>query len=164
MTNTRRFPVSVILERRPAGSSPWATEEWEAIGVVAGERGHGVGVTRTPIRADQHREQFLWSGFALELYADEAESYYSNLRGGTPSVFVVCRQGEDDPEMIPFLVTVSYDEVAAHMEVEDPAFSVAMPPEVYLWLERYVVENYVPTQKKRRKRKKWAEQEEPGRS
>jgi hypothetical protein len=55
----------------------------------------------------------------------------------------------------PFQVTLSYDEAASYMEVDEPVFSLPMPPEVYRWLEGYVLEHYVPERKKKRKRDDW---------
>ena len=50
---------------------------------------------------------------------------------------------------------LSYDEATSYMEVDEPVFSLPMPPEVYRWLEAYVLEHYVPERKKKRKRDDW---------
>lgn len=158
MTATR-FPVAVIMECRPPGEGPWASEEWQLVGVVAGSAGAAGSERRTIMRADAGTTQILWRGFTLTLYADDGESYYQNLQGEQPSVFVVCRQEEDETEAVPLLATVSYDEASSYLEVDDLVFAVPMPPEVYVWLERYVVTNYVPMEKKKRKREKWKKKE-----
>ena len=146
------FPVSVIISWQPVEGNRWVTERWRALGVVAGVS--DAGVSRSLIHSSDSERQYLWNGFTLSLYKDDTESYYSNLRGAKPSVFVICRQDEES-EMVPFLVTVSYDEAASYMEVDDQVYSVPFPPEIYVWLEQYVVQNYVPQQKKKRKRKRW---------
>lgn len=147
-----RVPVSVVMERRKVSGNRWLSERWEAVGIVAGERLSGHGVSRSHIVVDEDTDQFVWTGFAVELYRDEAESYYFNLLGDKPSVFVICRQ-EDDGEVAPFLVSLSYDEASSHMEVDDLVFRLPIPREVYLWVERYVLENYVPEKKRKRKRR-----------
>ena len=99
-------------------------------------------------------EQFLYTGFTLKLHKDEAESYYFNLMGERPSIFVICSEHESG-QLMPFLTTPSYDEAIAHTEVEEHVFSLPIPPEVYRWIERYVLEHYRPTPKRKRKRENW---------
>jgi hypothetical protein len=145
------FNVSVILEQQ---LSSWGgVSASEVVGVVASVAQEGV------IHADEGRRQLLHSGFSLKLYQDEAESYYMNLMGERPAVFVVCRQEEDDEGgLTPLLVTLSYDEASSYMEVDEPVFSVPMPPELYRWVEAFVLRNFVPREKKRRKRENWTEE------
>lgn len=154
-----QFPVSVILQRRPFQHGPWSLPRWELVGVVAGEAiaGEG-GISRRVIRSDEHSEQYLWTGFKVELHKDSAESYWYNLVGKTPSLFVICRSDpENESELLPYAVSANHDEAGAHMEADDTVFSAPMPPEVYQWLERYVVANYVPQEPHKRKRKRWAD-------
>ncbi len=146
------FPVSVITSWQPVEGMRWVTERWRAVGVVAGAG--DASPSRSLIHSSDSERQYLWNGFTLHLYRDDTESYYSNLRGAKPSVFVICRQ-DDGPEITPFLVTVSYDEAASYMEVDDQVFSVPIPPDIYVWMEQYVVKNHVPEQRKKRKRKRW---------
>ena len=63
-------------------------------------------------------------------------------------------------EQIPFLVTANYDEIIGYQEVDDQVFSLPIPPEIYQWLERYVVNNYIPPQPRKRKRVKWSQENE----
>lgn len=159
------FPVSVIVSREPVQVSQWVSERWEVRGVVAGEGIAQAHAQKTTLRVGEAGEQTLWTGFELELFKDEAESYYLNLMGEKPSVFVICRVEEaddDEEELVPFLATLSYDEAASYMDADDAVYSVPIPPEVYLWVERYVVENYVPGENKKRKRTKWWPDERHG--
>lgn len=151
-----RFPVSVIMERRQKRHARWSTPYWEVVGVVGGEAVSGQQRQCSEIRSTDGVRQFLWTGFVVELHKDTAESYWYNLVSKTPSLFVICRQQEQG-EVIPFLVTANYDEAGAYMEADDTVFSMTMPPEVYQWLEQYVIQNYVPREKKKRKRKNWSE-------
>lgn len=147
------FEVSVILEER--FFAPGVVTHTEVVGVVAASpSGDGV------IRSDEVSRQRLLAGFRLKLFPDEAESYYMNLTAEQPGVFVVCRQDEEGP-LTPLLVTLSYDEAASYMEVEEPVFRVAMPPELYRWVENYVLQHFVPAQKKRRKREDWKPEDTP---
>ena len=152
MITADTFPVSVIISWQPVEGNRWVTERWRALGVIAGVS--DAAMKRSLIHSSDSERQYLWNGFTLSLFKDDTESYYSNLRGAKPGVFVICRQDEGT-EIVPFLVTVSYDEAASYMEVDDQVYSVPIPPEIYVWLEQYVVQNYVPQQKKKRKRKRW---------
>ena len=144
------FPVSVLMEYpRKIGDEQ---DQGEVIGLVAGA------APEQPdqpvlVRSGERSEQYLWRGFRLPLYRDDAESYYMNLMGEQPRVFVLCRGRSG--RLRPFRVTLSYDEAASYMEVDEPVFSLPMPPEVYRWLEGYVLEHYVPERKKKRKRDDW---------
>lgn len=153
---SNQFPVSVIMQRGAVEHRGWQSARWEAVGVVAGEN-IDQEMQRTLVWADQHNKQYLWSGFTLELFKDNAESYWYNLVSSQPSIFVVCRPEEDDEEeqIAPFLVTAAYDEADAYLETDDMVFAVTIPPEIHTWLERYVIENYVPRERKKRKRKNW---------
>jgi hypothetical protein len=143
-----QFAVSVIVSvPADGGGSP------AVVGVVAGDRGGGESL----IRSDSGGRQLLYPGFRLRLHKDETESYYMNLTGDHPSIFVVCSEDEDE-RLQPSLVTLSYDEVSSYMEVEDAVFSVPMPPELYRWIEAFVLQNYVPERRKKRKLDRWKEQ------
>jgi len=99
-------------------------------------------------------KRFLWTGFELAFYRDGGESYWHTLVGEQQEIFVVCQEDEDD-ELAPILVTADYDEAMAYQEADDTVLSTPMPPQVYSTLERFVLENYAPEKKKRRKRKEW---------
>jgi hypothetical protein len=43
------------------------------------------------------------------------------------------------------------------METDEIVETVAMPPELYRWAERFVLEHYVPEKRKKRKRDNWKE-------
>ena len=58
------------------------------------------------------------------------------------------------------LVTANQDEANAHMESDDPVYSVPMPDKVLQWVERFVVTRYEPEVKRKRKRKDWVEDSE----
>ena len=152
-----RFPVSVIIERRSYPDKAWMLDSWSALGVLPAE-GQSTGVSCTSIYQCDSSEQFLFEGYCIELFADDAESYYANLTGRQPGVFVVCEQEEEDDSLHPLLVTVSYDEMASYIEVDTPVFDLPIPPPVYEWVEGWVLENYQPQKKHKRVRKEWADE------
>ncbi len=155
--STTVFPVSVIMECSQVRQGRWTVPKWEVIGVVAGRQMATQEIKRTLIRSENDRQQYLWTGLALELFKDAAEAYWFNLSGDKPALYVACSCEDETDEVVPILATADSTEGVMHEEANDIVFSVPMPPDVYQWLERYVVENYVPQEKKKRKRKNWVE-------
>jgi hypothetical protein len=100
--------------------------------------------------------QYLWTGLSVELFRDEAESYYHNLMVGTPGCYVVTRPRPDGmPE--PVLVTLSFDAGQAYQEAGETVYAVPLPPELYRATESFVIANYVPEKKRKRKLENWKE-------
>ena len=156
------MPVTVLVECRQARSGPWIEEQWEAIAVVAGNEVGTEAAETTLVHEDSESRRYLWSGLSLEIYRDACESYWYNLMSGKPYLYVICDTDEDEDgqeSLKPVLVTADQQEATGHMETDDRVYSVPMPEGVHQWLERFVVENYVPAQKKKRKRQEWKESE-----
>jgi len=149
------FPVSVIMESRPS-KSQWVDETWDGIGVIVQS-----GTNKDDIKTIKEGEvkQVIYGGLKVNLHLDECESYYHNLMSPKPGCFIVAREedeeGEDTDIPIPFLVSMSFDEAHAYLEGDDIVYAVAIPPELYKWVEAYVVENYSAEKRKKRKRKDW---------
>jgi hypothetical protein len=155
------FRLSVLLEKEQVQHGRWSVPRWRLLGVVAGDKVGHSSPGPTLIHSSDGREQYQWTGFTLHLYRDSAESYWYNLVGEKPSLFVVL-QGDDAGEMKPVLVTANYDEAGAHLEADDTVLSAPMPAEIYRWIERYVMDNYTPQEKKKRRREIWSEGMEHG--
>ncbi|MEN8802599.1 MAG: DUF3305 domain-containing protein [Thiogranum sp.] len=152
----KAFPVSIIVGFQSTCDNRWESGYWKVTGLVAGGSAGGDGIHRQPLHAATEGTQYLWTGLSVELHRDDAESYYFNIVSDTPRVFVVCNQQEAEP-LKPFIATLSYDEAASYMEADEVVESVAMPAELYRWVEQYVLENYLPEKRKKRKRNNWKE-------
>ncbi len=151
------FSVSVLVEFRELRDNRWETGRWSVAGVVAGSRGSGDITEDRELHAAAKGQQFLHTGLHMHLYRDDAESYYFNLVSDTPRVFVICSQEPGGP-LRPFIATLSYGEATSYMETDEIVESVAMPPELYRWAERFVLEHYVPEKRRKRKRENWKEE------
>jgi len=151
------FPVSIVMERRRRQRAQWHFIEWKAVGVLTGEEHVSNASRRIVIHEDEECQRVMWTGFVIRLVKDGGESYWSNLVAEHPSLFVVCRRDEDSDEPEPFLVTVNYDDIIGHQEVDDDVYRLPLPADIHQWLERYVVHNHVPKEKKKRKRTEWSE-------
>ncbi len=150
----KSLAVSVIMESRPSASR-WIDEAWSVVGVTVGKQtiNSESQAAQTLIEQDGIR-QILYSGFNLTLYEDECESYYHNIKAPSPGCYVIARNNSDDVP-IPYLVSLSFDEANAYLECEDTVFTTRLPPELYRWLEEFVLVHYVPEKRIKRKRKNW---------
>ncbi len=152
-TIAAKIPVAVILAYPKDPDDQAEPETGEVIGVVTRPPPKDTGIRKQLIHSDANGQQFLWTGFAINLHPDAAESYYFNLMGEKPSVFVVCRL--EQGRLRPFLASCSYDEADSYMEVDESVAAVAMPPEIYRACEAFVLTHYVPEKKLKRKRDDW---------
>lgn len=162
-SDSTEMPLTVLVECRQARVGQWMADQWEAIAVVAGEEVTTTEAKTMLVHEDDQCRRYLWTGFRLALYRDACESYWYNLMSGKPYLYVICHVDEDEDggeSLIPALITADQQEATGHMETDDQVYSVPMPEQVHQWLERYVVENYVPEQKKKRKRQQWAKESE----
>lgn len=150
------FPLAAVMECSVSKQGPWHLPVWRLIGFVAGQAVTGEHHRRTPVHTGEGRSQWLWTGLSLALFRDSAESYWYNLMGRRPSLFLVCRE-DAEGELAPFTVTANYDEAGAHMEADDQVFSAQIPPELHLQLESFVMQHYRPEPPVKRKRVNWTE-------
>lgn len=148
------LPVTVLLERRAITRSFWSLPSWylHAVGV-----GDGVSVAETlsapptPAGSTVKGDLFAWSGFQVTLYKDACERYWHALIGDKPLIYVVCRDDADEDEnptpgvsISPILVTIDYDEASACAETDYLVLSSAIPPELYRYMESFVLQHYKP--------------------
>ena len=152
--------LAVVMEKQPS-SHPWADFRYDAMGVIVREQDEAQSVSR--IYQDGEVEHFLVTGLNLRLHVDECESYYHNLMSPEPGCFIVASQPDADDEMpVPYLASLSFDEVHAYLEGDEQIYSVEIPPELYRWAEAYVLMHYVAIKKTKRKLKNWHETEKSG--
>ena len=154
-TQVPRYLVAVIMER-VTFTNRWATERWEAKGVVpdgaAFDKGERV------IVQEERLTQVLFPGMTIRLRRDEAEGYYYNITSPQPKVFVMWR--DDDGSARPVQLTVSYHEGARWMDSEAHVDGVPLPPELLPWIGAFVAEHYRPEP---RKKVKYASNKDRGR-
>ena len=151
------MPISVVMEKRPS-THEWADFSYQAVGVVCG--GEGTESIRK-IREEKDLEQFLVSGLSLTLYEDECESYYHNLMSPKPGCFIVADNNDDNAQMpVPYLVSLSFDEVHSYLEGDEQVYAVDIPPELYKWTEAYILTHYIAIKKTKRKLKDWKQQDQ----
>jgi hypothetical protein len=140
------YPIAVIMERVRLANR-WATERWEAKGVVQDPMPPGSG--ERVIVNDERITQILYPGFMLKLYPDEAEGYLYNVSSPEPKVFIMWRMREDIAR--PESLTVSYHEGARWMDTEETVGGVALPPDLLPWIAEFAALHYKPEPKKKKR-------------
>lgn len=151
------FPVAVIVRRRHvARKQPWQRDSWRIEGVVVNSQAAVKTAKGLLLRSSIEGDDYLWGGFYIRLHKDEVESYYHNLKSESPRLFVISTLDEQGV-LTPFKITASFDEAHAYLEAEVEVEAVPMPPELYSWVERYVLTHYLPERKVKRKRRDWTE-------
>jgi hypothetical protein len=137
------FSFAVIMERLPGGDR-WATERWEAKGIVrdlsAADKAQRV------IYADDRTEQILFPGLTLRLEPREAEGYYVNITSTQPKVFVMWRM--DGEIARPEYITASYLEGVGWVDSGESVDSVALPEDLLPHIAEFVVQHYRPEPKR----------------
>jgi len=104
------------------------------------------------LREDGKVAFWLYPGFELQLYADEAEGYYLNLTSGTPVWFVMWRVDDDDPSRArPETVSLSYNEAGRWLDAQEHVDNVPLDPELCAWLQAFADEHYKPEPKQRKR-------------
>lgn len=153
------FPAAVLLEKRLVKRQFWQSHAWYLDTVAIGD---GVSSSTTPgelAYRNSTGDVFRWTGFQVTFYKDACERYWHSLISEEPKIYVVCRdpyEADHDHDAEPASVTVDYDEALAFAETDDLVLSTAIPPELYRYMEAFVLSHYRPVPFKKRKRKNWS--------
>jgi len=160
-----------VLMRKQNMDNPWVSYRWVPQEVLP-DYGQLNNHTSNAISGqflgrDPEGESWLFTGFDLNLFPDEAEGYYLNVSATTPCWFVMWRLEDDidryidaqslemakaEPNIaVPHRICVSYNEAARLLDGGESVDTIPMSEEHATWLQEYVNENYRPEPKKRHK-------------
>ncbi|ANI99171.1 hypothetical protein A8O14_03100 [Polynucleobacter wuianus] len=160
-----------VLMRKQNMDNPWVSYRWAPHEVMPdfGEfnSNSSNSITGQFLGRDNEGESWLFTGFELNLFPDEAEGYYLNVTATTPCWFVMWRLEEDIDRYVdaqsleiakadaniavPHRICVSYNEAARLLDGGESVDTVPMNDEHTSWLQEYVNEKYRPEPKKRHK-------------
>jgi hypothetical protein len=160
-----------VMMRKQKIDNPWVSHRWVPQEVLP-DFGQFESSSRHSILGKLHGrdaegETWLFTGFELDLFQDEAEGYYLNTSATTPCWFVMWRLEEDidryiDAQSLPMArddatiavphrICVSYNEAARLLDGGESVDTIPMLQEHITWLQEYVDEHYRPEPKKRHK-------------
>lgn len=151
---TEAIKVAVVMQRTPLANR-WQPFQWKPVELTV----HGYaallpdGVVRR-LRDDPADSRWLFSGFDVRLYTDEAEGYFLNVDSPAPCWFVMWRLEEVDGDevAVPKQVTLSYNEAARLMDGGERVDTLPADPQIIEHLRAFVQQHYRPEPKKKRKK------------
>ena len=158
VTPIESLPVAVLMARKEVRRGAWSVPSWRALAVLTGARFADQPRQKTLVQSADGVDQYLWSGFHIDLYRDAAEHYWFNLTGGRPALFVLCR-AEENGELEPCRVTADHTESESLVESGGAAFPAPIPLEVLEVLERFITEHFHPEPARKRRRERWTDSE-----
>lgn len=130
----------------------WQSHRWVLADVVPQEAGFGL-VPRC-LRQTDDEVLWLYPGWPLELFSDDAEGYWLNLTSPTPSCFVMWRLQEDtpgEPRAVPQALSLSYHDAGRWLDAQETVENVPASPEVVERLKAFTDAFYVPEVKRRQR-------------
>lgn len=162
-----------VLMRKQNLDNPWVSYRWAPqevlpdFGQFDSQNPESHLISGQFLGRDADGESWLFTGYELDLFLDEAEGYYLNVSATTPSWFVMWRLEEeieryiDDQSLalakveammaVPHRICVSYNEAARLLDGGESVDTVPMTDEHASLLQEYVNEHYRPEPKKRHK-------------
>jgi hypothetical protein len=150
------FHVAVIM-RRERLNNRWQPWRWVLEDVVPDEAAFGTAPRL--LRQTDDALQWLFPGFAVELFRDDAEGYHLNASSPAPCWFVLWRldeEGADGPDAEsrlarPVEVSLSYHDAGRWLDAQETAEQVPVPAPVLEALQAFVAEHYQPEPKRRKR-------------
>jgi len=145
-----------VLMRREAVQGPmarWQPWRWVLADVVPHEPGFG---TRPRcLREDAHEALWLYPGWTVQLFTDDAEGYWLNVTSPTPAYFVLWRLSEPEdgtePLAVPQAVSLSYHDAGRWLDAQETVETAPAPPEVVQWVREFAEQHFVPEPKRRQR-------------
>jgi Protein of unknown function (DUF3305) len=138
--------------RRTPLANRWQPFQWKPVEITADPLLAGAG--RRCLRSDETDTRWLFGGFDIKLYRDEAEGYFLNAGSPEPCWFVMWRLEEiDGAEVaVPKTVTLSYNEAARLMDGGEQVDTLPATPAILERMNAFIQEHYRPEPKKKRRK------------
>lgn len=134
------YPVSVVMTRQWRLYGQWRLPHWAIAALLPGQdETQTDGSDHRSVHHENDEEQIIWSGLWLNLFRDELQSYYQNLMGKQPSLFVLCRDDIGEAGMAPTSVSANLADAEAHMETDGIVLTTPLVAPFSNWLAEYVL-------------------------
>jgi hypothetical protein len=155
--------LTVVMRHEPI-ENPWVTHRWviDELAVDVGQYAPFTiqeAFTFDHIKAyrlsdQQQVQRWLFTGFNVNLFVDEAEGYFLNVSSEKPCWFVMWRLeemlGESEKTIaVPHRVMLSYNEAARLLDGGEQVDQVPLDPLILESIQQFVAEHYRPEVKKR---------------
>lgn len=136
------WPVRVLMRRSEVACGAWSYPRWEVAGILPDPQAPAGRCWRIVHETEAYMD-VEWRGLAVLLFRDAAASYWHNLVGRAPSLFVICRPGAD-LDLEPFAVSADCEDAGTHMDADDEVLSTPLPQAFGPQLENFVMQHYRP--------------------
>ena len=145
---TDALSIAVVMQRTRLNNR-WQTYQWQPVDILT-----GVPDDRRCLLDHDEDLRWLFGGFEVRLFSDEAEGYFLNISAPSPCWFVMYRLEEIDGVEIavPKVVTLSYHEGARLMDGGEKVETVPASADILDRLIAFVKTYYVPEQKRKRRK------------
>lgn len=151
--SVRPFTDVAVVMRREHLDNRWQPWRWSLADVVMHELAFGT--EPRPLLQTPQEERWLFPGFRVELFRDDAEGYHLNLTSPAPCWFVLWRldedYGVDTPLARPVAVSLSYHEAGRWLDAQETVEQVPVPEPVLDAMRSFVAEHYQPEPKRRQR-------------
>jgi hypothetical protein len=155
MMTTTGLAVGVVVERRRS-SSPWVDALWVPVAVLPGAPDLA---PFTSLGTSATGERLYAGSFLLELHRTDTATYRDNLFTGAPRIWVALRPNADRVAVVG--VTADPAEGESYTEAgSDIIETVPMDPEIERLLAAFVTEHHVERAFIKRRRRRWASDED----
>lgn len=153
MTERPYTDVAVIM-RCEHIDNRWQPWRWSLAEVVIDAPAFGTGPRQ--LLNDEREQRWLFPGFRVELFRDDAEGYHLNLTSPAPCWFVMWRSDEDPGNGAialarPVEVSLSYHDAGRWLDAQETVEQVPAAPEVVEALRAFVAGHYQPEPKRRKR-------------
>jgi hypothetical protein len=148
---TEALRIGVVMQRTPLNNR-WQPYQWRPTEIVA-DAMMAQGNARC-LLDDEADKRWLFPGFDIKLFSDEAEGYFLNISSPTPCWFVMWRMEDaGGAELaVPKFVTLSYNEAARLMDGGERVDTLPASSDIIEQLGAFVAEHYKPEPKRKRRK------------
>ena len=148
---TESLMVAVVMQRTPLANR-WQPFQWKPAEISADAL--LAGCARRCLLRDDADTRWLFGGFEVRLYHDEAEGYFLYIDSPAPCWFVMWRLEDiDGAEVaVPKQVTLSYNEAARLIDGGEQVDTLPAAPAIVERMTAFVRDHYRPEQKKKRRK------------
>lgn len=162
-----------VVMRKQKVDNPWIDFRWVPhevlpdLGQFNSSEKNAEHISGQFLGRDDEGESWLFTGYELNLYPDEAEGYFLNIAAENPCWFVMWRLEEDFEHYIdqqsfeiaksessfpiPHRIDLSYNQAAHLVDSGESVDNIPLKEEEASWLQDYVNTHYRPEPKKRHK-------------
>ena len=146
--------IGVVMQRF-AILNRWQAHQWRPLEIITDPVSLAEPSGRLQAGdGNPHDLRWLFTGFEVRLYTDEAEGYFLNISAPLPCWFIMSRLEDLDgiEVLAPKQITLSYNEAARLMDGGERVDTLPLPAAMLAPMTAFVQTHYRPEVKRKRKK------------